>query len=164
MIDGVSLRKHSIWVAVEGGTDQEVAQALFETKTVGGGYNGAVEVEVEDVTTGRMYPVQFDRPEEITLLIRVTVRQSALDVQRLIPNLVMNYVDGEIEGDVSFTTGRDVSPFEIAGAINQQEPTIFIKKVELSVAGSGIWTSDTMEVLPFQIARTQRSSIQVVIA
>ncbi|VFR32612.1 Phage-related protein [plant metagenome] len=164
VIDGVSLRKHSIWVAVEGGTDQEVAQALFETKTVGGGYNGAVEVEVEDVTTGRMYPVQFDRPEEITLLIRVTVRQSALDVQRLIPDLVMNYVDGEIEGDVSFTTGRDVSPFEIAGAINQQEPTIFIKKVELSVAGSGIWTSDTMEVLPFQIARTQRSSIQVVIA
>lgn len=164
VIEGIPMRKHSIWACVEGGTDQEIGQALFETKTIGGGYNGAVEVEVEDVTNGRKYLVKFDRPEEIALLIRITVRESPLDVQQLIPDLVMNYVDGDIEGDVSFVVGSDVSTFEIASAINQQEPTVFIKKVELSVAGSGVWSPDTMDIAPNQIARTQRSSIQVVIA
>jgi len=164
VIDGIPMRKHSIWACVEGGTDQEVAQALFETKTVGGGYNGAVVVQVADPVNGREYEVKFDRPEEVALLIRVTVRAGALDVQQLIPDLVMNYVNGDIEGDVSFVVGSDVSTFEIASAINQQEPTIFVKKIELSVVGSGTWSADTMDIAPDQIARTQRSSIQVVIA
>lgn len=163
VVDGILMRKHSIWACVEGGTDQEVAQALFETKTVGGGYNGAVVVSVADPVNGRLYEVKFDRPEEIALLIRVTVKANPLDVQQMVPDLIMNYVDGGIDGDVSFVVGSDVSTFEIASAINQQEPTIFVKKVELSVVGSGIWSADTMEIAPNQIARTQRSSIQVVI-
>ena len=92
------------------------------------------------------------------------MRSSTLDVQQLIPDLVMNYVNGEIDGDVSFVVGSDVSTFEIASAINQQEPSIFVKKVELSVVGSGTWSADTMVIAPNQIARTQRSSIQVVIS
>lgn len=164
VIDGIPMRKHSIWACVEGGTDMEVAQAIFETKTVGGGYNGAVVVQVPDPVNGRLYEVKFDRPQEVTLLIRVTVRSSPLDVQQLIPDLVMNYVNGEIDGDVSFVVGSDVSTFEIASAINQQEPSIFVKKVELSVVGSGSWSADTMVIAPNQIARTQRSSIQVVIS
>ncbi|MCZ8432225.1 hypothetical protein [Achromobacter ruhlandii] len=158
------MRKHSIWACVEGGTDMEVAKAIFETKTVGGGYNGAVVVQVPDPVNGRLYEVKFDRPEEVALLIRVTVRSSTLDVQQLVPDLVMNYVNGEIDGDVSFVVGSDVSTFEIASAINQQEPSIFVKKVELSVVGSGTWSADTMVIAPNQIARTQRSSIQVVIS
>ncbi|CUJ51293.1 baseplate J/gp47 family protein [Achromobacter xylosoxidans] len=164
VVDGIPMRKHSIWACVEGGTDMEVAKAIFETKTVGGGYNGAVVVQVPDPVNGRLYEVKFDRPEEVTLLIRVTVRSSTLDVQQLIPDLVMNYVNGEIDGDVSFVVGSDVSTFEIASAINQQEPSIFVKKVELSVVGSGTWSADTMVIAPNQIARTQRSSIQVVIS
>ncbi len=163
-VEGIPMRKHSIWACVEGGTDMEVAQAIFETKTVGGGYNGAVVVQVPDPVNARLYEVKFDRPQEVTLLIRVTVRASTLDVQQLIPDLVMNYVNGEIEGDVSFVVGSDVSPFEIASAINQQEPSIFVKKVEVSVVGSGTWSADTMEIAANEIARTQRSSIQVVIA
>ncbi len=164
VVDGIPMRKHSIWACVEGGTDMEVAKAIFETKTVGGGYNGAVVVQVPDPVNGRLYEVKFDRPEEVTLLIRVTVRSSTLDVQQLIPDLVMNYVNGEIDGDVSFVVGSDVSTFEIASAINQQEPSIFVKKVELSVVGSGTWSADTMVIAPNQIARTQRSSIQAVIS
>ncbi|MFY2842308.1 baseplate J/gp47 family protein [Achromobacter ruhlandii] len=164
VVDGIPMRKHSIWACVEGGTDMEVAKAIFETKTVGGGYNGAVVVQVPDPVNGRLYEVKFDRPEEVTLLVRVTVRSSTLDVQQLIPDLVMNYVNGEIDGDVSFVVGSDVSTFEIASAVNQQEPSIFVKKVELSVVGSGTWSADTMVIAPNQIARTQRSSIQVVIS
>ena len=96
-------------------------------------------------------------------MIRVTVRASSLDVQSLIPDLVMNYVNGELEGDVSFIVGVDVSPWEISGAINLQEPLISVQKVELSLVGSGTWSSDVYTLDIDQVARTQRSSITVVI-
>src|SRR5690606_7660957 len=71
VIDGIFLRKHSIWVCVEGGTDLDIANALLETKTIGGGYNGDVVVTVTDEFSGRPYEIKFDRPEEVQLLIRV---------------------------------------------------------------------------------------------
>lgn len=160
-IDGVFLRKHSIWVAVEGGFDIDIANALFKTKTIGGGYNGAVSVTVYDPRNGQPYIVKFDRPMEKLLLIRVTIKSSPLDVDTLIPQLVMNYVNGELEGDQSFVVGSDVSPFEISGAINQQEPSIYVRKVEISLVGSGTWSSDVYDIAANEIARTQLSSITV---
>ncbi len=163
VIDGVTLKKYSMWACVEGGSDEAIAKALFETKTIGGGYNGAISVSVQDPTNGRPYPVEFDRPEDVALLIRVTCGQSALDLQTLVPQLVMNYVDGLLEGDVSFVVGSDVSPWELSGAINQQEPSIRVKRVELSLVGSGAWSTDVYAIAPNQIARTQLSSITVVL-
>ncbi len=160
---GIELKEHSIWVCVEGGTDAEIATALHDTKTMGAGYNGAVQYDIVDPRSLVPYPVLFDRPREVELLIRVTVRASSLDVQNLVPDLVMNYVNGELEGDVSFVVGVDVSPWEISGAINQQEPLISVQKVELSLVGSNVWSSDVYELDIDQVARTQRSSISVVI-
>ena len=150
-------------VCVEGGTDAEIATALHDSKTMGAGYNGAVQYDIVDPRSLVPYPVLFDRPREVALLIRVTVRASSLDVQNIIPALVMNYVNGELEGDVSFVVGVNVSPWEISGAINQQEPLISVQKVELSLVGSGVWSSDVYELDIDQVARTQRSSITAVI-
>lgn len=161
VVDGVSLVEHSIWACVEGGTDAEVAQALFETKSAGADYNGAVTVQVTDPSNGRQYPVKFDRPTAINLLVRVTVASTTLDASSLIPQLVMNYVNGLLNGDPSFTVGVDVSPWEIAGIINMQEPNITVRKVELSLVGSGIWSTDVYAIAPDEIAKTQASAITV---
>ena len=160
---GITLKEHSIWVCVEGGTDEEIATAIHDSKTMGAGYNGAVQYDIVDPRSLVPYPVLFDRPREVALLIRVTVRAISLDVQNLIPDLVMNYVNGELEGDVSFVVGVNVSPWEISGAINQQEPLVSVQRVELSFVGSGVWSSDVYELDIDQVARTQRSSITVVI-
>lgn len=160
---GITLKPHSIWACVEGGTDAEIATALHESKTMGAGYNGAAQYDIIDPRSLVAYPILFDRPSEVALLIRVTVRASSLDAQNLIPDLVMNYVNGDLEGDVSFVVGVDVSPWEIAGAINQQEPLISVQKVELSLAGSSVWSSNVYALDIDQVARTQRSSITVVI-
>lgn len=163
-VDGVTLVPHSIWVCVEGGFDLDIATALFETKTIGGAYNGDVSVDVTDPYTGQDYTVLFDRPDDVNLLIRITVRESSLDVEHLIPELVMNYVNGLLDGEVSFVVGADVSPFEISGAIAQQEPSLFVKNVELSLAGSGVWSSSVYTIKVSEVARTQISAITVIIA
>lgn len=161
-IRGVTMKPHSVWVCVDGGEDREIAQSLFNVKTSGAGYNGAVQVDISDPRSQVLYPVNFDRPIEKAILIRVTVRHSIFDAQNLVPDLVMNYVNGDIEGDRSFEVGIDVSPWEIAGAINQQEPRLSVVKVELFEAGSGVWSTDVFSVDINELAKTQRSSISVI--
>lgn len=163
VIEGITMKPNSIWVCVEGGSAEEIAQSLYDTKTLGAGYNGSIEVQVGDPRSRITHPVKFDRPIDVELLIRVTVAPSSLDLQQLIPDLVMRYVNQEIEGDVSFVVGSNVSPWEIAGAINQQRPEIRVRKVELSLVGSGTWSTDEYEIAINEIAKTQRSSITVVV-
>lgn len=162
VIDGVTIRYHSVWVCVEGGTDAEIAQALLATKTLGAGWTGNIVVPTLDAISGQTYNVQFDRPTEITLFARITIRPTTLDAQTIIPAAVKSYADGEIDGEMGLVVGQPVSPFEISGAINQVEPRIFVSKVELSNDGVTWSTSDVMIALN-EIARIPESAVQVVI-
>lgn len=161
-IDGVTIRYHSVWVCVEGGSDAEIAQALLETKTLGAGWTGDIVVPTLDAISGQTYNVQFDRPTEITLFARVTIRPTTLDAQTIIPAAVKAYADGELDGEMGLVVGEPVSPFEISGAINQVEPRIFVSKVELSNDGVTWSTSDVMIALN-EIARIPESAVQVVV-
>lgn len=161
VIDGVELKRHSLYVCVDGGDDASVASALLKTKSLGAGWNGSTSVTVVDSASGQPYEVQFDRPEVIPVFIRVTARYSNLDGQRIIPEAIMAYVTGALEGDAGFVVGNHVSPFELASAVNQVEPRIFIKKVEISTDGT-TWQSDVLPLTIQQIAQTSVSAIQVI--
>lgn len=162
VIDGVPLVKHSIYVCVDGGPREEIAVALLRTKTVGAAYNGSETVEVTEPSSGQVYNVKFDRPREITVFCRVTVRKSPFDAQTLIPDAVEKWVAGETDTDDGLAVGRDVSPFEIAAAVNTAEPRLFVLKVELSTDGV-TWSTDVIPVQINAVARLRRNAVQVVI-
>lgn len=162
VIDGVPLIKHSIYVCVDGGPREEIAVALLRTKTVGAAYNGSETVEVTEPSSGQVYNVKFDRPKEITVFCRVTVRKSPFDAQTLIPDAVEKWVAGETDTDDGLAVGRDVSPFEIAAAVNVAEPRLFVLKVELSTDGV-TWSTDVIPVQINAVARLRRNAVQVVI-
>ena len=159
-IDGVSMVAHSIYACVQGGSDADVARALYDTKTVGAAYNGAVTVNVTDTFSGQITPVKFDRPTEIPILVRVTVRSTPLDVQTLVRDAIMDYVNGDLEGGIGLTVGTNVYPFEFSGACNQIEPSIVVTNVELSTDGT-TWSSAPLTVALDEVATLQRSSITV---
>ncbi|QHM70728.1 baseplate J/gp47 family protein [Mixta intestinalis] len=161
-IDGVPLVKHSIYVCVDGGPREEIAVALLRTKTVGAAYNGSETVEVTEPSSGQVYNVKFDRPKEITVFCRVTVRKSPFDAQTLIPDAIEKWVAGETDTDDGLAVGRDVSPFEIAAAVNTAEPRLFVLKVELSTDGV-TWSTDVIPVQINAVARLRRNAVQVVI-
>lgn len=163
VIDGISIRYHSVWVCVEGGTNAEVAQALLETKTLGAGWTGAVVVPTVDAVSGQTYNVQFDRPVEIVRFARVTVRPTPLDAQSIVRQAITAYIAGELDGEAGLVVGSDISPFELAGAVNQVEPRIFVSKVELSADGIA-WSGDTVAIALNEVARISESSITVVVA
>jgi hypothetical protein len=163
VIDGISLVAHSIWVCVRGGSDVQIAQSLLETKGIGGGYNGAVSLSVVEPSSGQTYVIKFDRPTLITLFVRITAKFNNTDGATIIPNAVMAYATGEIEGDAGLIVGASVSPWEFAGAINQVEPRIKVTKVELSTDGI-TWNSNVLAVALNQQADLTLARVLVVAA
>lgn len=134
-IDGVLLAPHSIYVCISGGTDVEVATALLDTKSLGANWNGATTVAIVEPFSGQTYNVKFDRATPIPVFARITAKFNGLDGTNIIKDAVVAYSKGELPGDAGFGVGDDVSPFELAGAVNQVEPRIVVTLVELSTDG-----------------------------
>ncbi|MTC15513.1 baseplate J/gp47 family protein [Providencia alcalifaciens] len=162
IFDGITLVPHSVYVCVEGGDKNQIAQSLLRTKTLGAAFNGSEEVEVLEKISGQTYPVKFDRAKEIVLFCRVTVKKATVDAQTIIPKAVESWANGDVEGDGGLVVGRDVSPFEISAGINTVEPRLFITRVELSTNGK-VWSSDNYTIKLNEVARIKGSAVQVVI-
>lgn len=125
--DGITLVAHSIWVCVYGGASQDVAEVLLREKTDGANWNGSVSVQVKDQYSGQSYDVKFDRATEVPLQMVVTATEgdASVDLEETIKNTIVAYAAGEVDGELGFVTGEDISPFEVAGAINIRTPGIF---------------------------------------
>lgn len=161
VVDTKTVVAHSIYMVVDGGSDDEIAMALLANKTLGANYNGTLKTVTEPIS-GQVYNVRFDRPTAITLFVRVTARKSVIDLPNAIPDAVMQYADGELEGDSGLAVGKDVSPFEISGAINQVYPGINVTKVELSIDGS-TWSQNVLDVKIFEVPRLTLNRVLVLI-
>lgn len=163
-IDGISMVGHSIYSCVDGGIDSDVAMAIAENLN-GFAMNGNTDVSVTDPYSGQAYTVTFQRPADVDVLIRITAKVSAsvaTDPTAAIKAAVLAYANCETD-DGGFVVGGDVSPFEIAAAANVV-PGIFISLCEVAEAGgSPVYSTDTIAIGLDQVARTQSSSISVVL-
>lgn len=161
IFEGITMVPHSVYVCVEGGDSQEIAEALLRTKTIGAAFNGSEEIEVPEPVSGQTYNVKFDRAKEVVLFCRVTVKKTSVDAQTIIPAAVDAWANGETEGDGGLVVGREVSPFEISAGVNSAEPRLFVTRVEISLNGTD-WSSDTFPIKLTEVARINRSAVQVV--
>lgn len=83
MIGGQTIAAHSLFVCVEGGTDNDVAQAIWSKKPPGCNYTGSTTVTVEDMNSGYLtpptYDVKFQRAASLTINIDIDIA-SGVDV------------------------------------------------------------------------------------
>lgn len=158
---GISLVANSIYACVDGGTDLAVASALLENKSSGCNWNGNETVNIVEPASGQTYPVKFDRPDVVEVLIKITTTNGSSDN---IKQTVLDYANGLLNGLSGFVVGADVSPFEISGAIASVYPSYFISKVEVSNISPTSYSTDVLPIGVNQIAYTQQSYILVVIA
>ena len=163
-IDGVFLLANSVYACVDGGVDDDIAFALFENKTGGANWNGAVLVNVTDPTSGQVYPVKLDRPDEIEIWIRVIIAPTTVsDPDDVVETSVLRYVNGLIDGARGFVVGASVSSFEIASAVNNDTPEIFVRSVATSDDGM-TYSSSEIELNISDVARTDSTKINTVIS
>ena len=73
-IDGYTLSPHSIYVAVIGGADDDIAEAIYNSVSAGCDYNGNTTVNVTDPNTGAVEAVTFMRPTQLPLYVKVTIQ------------------------------------------------------------------------------------------
>lgn len=99
------LKPHSVYVAVVGGDDDEIAKTIWRKKDLGCDMNGNTRVTVyDDSALAQPYPeyqILFNRPASIPILYEVKIRKDALlpqDIVSLIQNAIVNAFNGLVEG------------------------------------------------------------------
>jgi len=162
IIDGISMKPHSIYICVNGGTDADVARAILDNRSGGSGFNGGTTVPTT-ATSGQVINVQFDRPTSIPFLVRITVRLNgaAGDVSNNIQTNILNWSNGLIAGEDGLVVGGDISPFEIAGAASQITG-VYVVMCEIALASTGIYQATEIPIAIDEIGTLNVSSISVI--
>jgi hypothetical protein len=120
-----------------------VAVALLENKSDGAAWNGATDVTTVEPASGQSYTVFFDRPDDVPMQVRATVKSStsSTDPTLAVKNAVLLYAAGGISGMDGFKVGLSVSPFEISGAITGQVSGLYVKKLEVKKVTDLAWVA-----------------------
>lgn len=166
IIDGITLSPKSIWVCVSGGQSSDIARALLSSKTVGADWNGSQSEVVVDPSSGQSYTVEFDRPIDVGILARVTVRASSAvpDPISAVRDAIVDYSNGLVGSEPGFVVGADVSPYELSWAISSQVPSLFVSLVEISYDNDPAnYVSTTLNIDVNQQASITSGSIEVTV-
>ena len=99
IIDDYFLKPHSIYVAVIGGSNQDIAEAIYRSLSAGCDYNGNTQITVVDPHTHAKEKVTFMRPTQQKVYIKVNVFDKDLpdDYENLIKNAVITNFYGQDE-------------------------------------------------------------------
>lgn len=99
IIDDYLLKPHSIYVAVIGGSNQDIAEAIYRSLSAGCDYNGNTQITVVDPHTHAREKVTFMRPALQNVYIKVNVFDKDLpdDYESLIKNAVITNFYGQDE-------------------------------------------------------------------
>lgn len=154
--DTVTIKAHSVYACVDGGNDDDVAQALFNRKSGGSDWTGNTTVTVIDETWGDSYTVSFDRPTQIQIYTSITVdvgTATTPDPETSVQEAVNDYING-------LDVGADILPFEIATAVTNNVSGIKVTNVQVGTEAGSLATSD-IEIHINQVAKSQLANITV---
>lgn len=148
--EGIQMIRNSVYACVAGGLDTAVTAAMLENKSSGCGWNGNTTVNLIEPASGQIYPVKFDRPEQIGILVNVTVSGCTTTAAT---NAILDYAAGLISGLKGFVVGADISPFELSGAIMSENPGAYVSSVTISLD----ILSPSFSTNPIQIGNNQQA-------
>lgn len=159
VVNGVTMVAHSIYACINGGDDTAVATALVSKKSGGCAYNNGasaspVSVNITEPFSGQVMTVLFDRPDKILVEVQVTAHAptTVTDPVAVIKKAINDYAMGLLDGEPGLTVGTSVSVFELAGAINQEAPSIVLINVEIKKDGDPSYSNNPIAIDPWQVA------------
>ena len=127
---GATLAANSLYVAVAGGADADVAQAIWSKKSPGCSYTGNTTVTVYDTNSGYAepypsYSVTFERPSDLTILFKVNIANNAQ-----VPSNAAILIQDAI---IAAFAGTDGGPRATIGS------TIYASRFYAPVSALGAW-------------------------
>lgn len=137
---------NGVWVCVDGtASDQDIASTLwlahmggqpwdFGSTLQGTSVNPPNGISIVDPWSKASYYVRFNRPINYDVYVDIQIVQgTAVATSDDIKQIIMDYANGQLNGEQGLVVGASASAFELAGAVVSQFPGLYVKSC--SVAG-----------------------------
>ncbi|CAB5155589.1 Baseplate protein J-like [uncultured Caudovirales phage] len=143
---------HSVYVAVVGGVDTDIANAIWAKKDLGCDYNGNTTVNVTD-TSGYNYPyptyaVKFNRPTSIAIKFSVSIVNNSLlpsDITTQVKNAIIAKFNGA-DGSSRERIGAYIFASNYYSGITSLSPLISITSLQVAKGAGSLATSLQMGI------------------
>lgn len=119
---------HSIWVVVDGGDTDEVANAIYIKRNAGVALVGATVVAITQVD-GTIFYVQFDRPTSQNLWL-------SFDVEAIYGSYDPAYIRSQILSLLSYRIGQSADSASVVALVKQIAPNVSVTDEGVSANGS----------------------------
>jgi uncharacterized phage protein gp47/JayE len=133
--DSNGIPAHSLWVIVEGGTDADIAAAIYATKSAGSGLYGSTVITITR-PNGRTIDISFDRPTDANLYIKfglVVTGGGTVDTDNLKTLIVENVVYGvgasAIGSDITYYVRGLNSLYQVTGMLISKDNATWLEVV-----------------------------------
>lgn len=165
----VSVLPHSIYISVYGGSDEDVAESIFNTYNPGANLNGNTTYTVYDTTYNQPYPeyvMQWQRATATPVYFRVEIDADLnppSDITTQVKTVVQNAVNGLVDGIPKARIGSTVAASRYYAPVIAIDPnTVSIISIQVSLNGTNYLTYVTMGI--DQVPTITEANIQVVLS
>lgn len=128
-VDVNSVPAHSIWLIVDGGSDDDIGDVIARVRNIGVGMKGGETVEIEQID-GSIFTAYFDRATQQDLYVQFTVKSlsnSAIDQTALKNYLALNYTR-------TMNQAADIT--SLSALVNQYSKDLVIYDAGVSITAS----------------------------
>lgn len=116
--DANGIPAHGMWLIVDGGANTEIANVIYEKKTLGANMKGAISVPII-TPSGATIAYLFDRPTAISLHIKFNIQQTSSAAVFDLTSLKNYFVTNLSYGIGEFAQTADLVALAIAGIAAQ---------------------------------------------
>lgn len=153
---------HSITIVVQGGTQADIAQAIYDNYGLGAQTNGTTTVEVTDPQSGQLQPISFDIATEtniyVTLNVAPLLQPVTTATQSAIQTAIVAYLNSLNIGQVVSIAALYATAMAQAG--NLAQPDFSVISIAAGITPSPTGTSD-IAIAFDAVANSQASFIVV---
>lgn len=160
-VDGDGLPPKSFEAIVLGGTDAEIARAIYDYKPGGIQSFGEETYDIED-ELGYKHTIGFTRAEQVDIYVDITVAADS-DVTEEVKEEIIRYICGEYEeeGYIGLSMDEDVILSRVNSRVMENiEDTTDIISTEIGTDPQTL-AEENIEIGPREVAITSASNIEV---
>ena len=142
---GVSVPGHSVYISIVGGTETDIAAAIYRNKDAGCGTAGNTAISYTDdtIALSPTYNYYIERPADLTFGVKVTIRdteQTPADIEQLIKDAVVK----NFNGGSTFSragTGQTIYSSRFYGDVIAQGANDLVSVQIAAPLSGGSWTT-----------------------
>lgn len=148
-LDNISIPAHSVYVCVNGGNSEEIAQALYSVKSAGCGWCGNTTVTITDTIYETLNTVTYQTPTSIPFAVSVdatNIESSNSNLETAIQDVVVNYFNNQYLslGYQKVGIRATISAFTLASLLKSQISGIVINSLQVGLVTPAIHATATL--------------------